>query len=279
MITIVDNGEVIDSAGVFMGYQLNKVLLIGFALLVALAIPIFFILTRLLEFRETEAWLSQLSSQRTSTAGPTDTLAPNSTHTPTPTQTPTLTPTPTSTLVPTAIVSSTIDSNFLNAYIDNVVHINDDGPQTMIKIVTDSPLEGVYRADIEIQWNSWDYWCFILGDKNELLFCMGRQLPTTTEAAIMLYEVSDDGEEQLVFSDTFAVPALGPTKTPRPTKKPQSTQVPTATSTPTPTNPPTNTPIPPTNTPLPSLTPSSTPTPTLGPPPSPWVPPTDTPTP
>jgi len=268
-----------------MGYQLNKVLLIGFALLLALAIPIFFILTRLLEFRETEALLSQLSSQRTSTAAPTDTLEPTSTHTPTPSPTETPTPSPTFTESPTStelIIPNTGDE-FLNAYIDRVVHIDDSGPQTMIKIVTDGPLEGVFRADIEIQWNSWDYFCFILGDKNELLFCMGRQLPATTNAAIMLYEVIDDGEEQLVFSDTFAVPALGPTKTP---KKPQSTQIPTNTPTNTPTITPTNTlvpptftPIPPTDTPAPTFTPSSTPTPTLGPPPTPWVPPTDTPTP
>ena len=266
MITIVDNGEVIDSAGVFMGYQLNKVLLIGFALLVALAIPIFFILTRLLEFRETEAWLSQLSSQRTSTAAPADTLVPTSTHTSTPTETPTLTPTPTSTLAPTAIVSSTIDSDYLNAYIDNVVHIDDNGPQSMIKIIADRALEGEFRASVEIQWNSWDYFCFILGEEKDQLFCMGRRLPATTMAYLIVYEMDEDGNGVEVFEATFEVPVMLPTQTPRPKKTlpPANTSTPSSTSTPIATQ--TSNP---TSTPLPTHTPTPVPTNTLSPPPSP----------
>jgi hypothetical protein len=143
------------------------------------------------------------------------------------------------------------------------MHLTDNGPQTMIKIITDSSLEGVYRADIEILWNSWDFNCLILGDENDHLFCLGRRLPVTTQASIEVFELLGGGEGELVFTGTFEVPALGPTKTPKPTRRPQSTQGPTSI--------PTSTPIPPTLTPQSTNTPAPTPTNTLGPPPSPQV--------
>ena len=216
VITIVGSGRVIVSAGVLMGsqFQVNKVLLVGFVLLVALAIPIFFILNRLLEFRETETRLSQLSSQRTSTTALVDTLALTATETPTRTETPTLTSTPTLTHTPTISVTSTPIGPFHNAVVEKVVHLTENGQQTMIKITVAASIDGDYRADVETQWNSREYWCFILGEDNDQLFCLGQRLPATTNAVIMVYEVLGAGEESLVLESNFEVPAMNPTKVP-----------------------------------------------------------------
>jgi hypothetical protein len=251
----------------------NKILLIGFALILALAIPTLLIVERFLTLRETETWLSQLSAQRTDTAVPaaTGTPTPTDTHTPTDTSSPTPSPTPTHSPTPSTtefLVPDPGDGS-INGYVDQVVHLDDDGPQTMIKIISEDALLGYYRAEIQIQWNTWRYDCFVLGDKNDNLFCLGRRLPITNQATIKVFEVLGTGEDQQVFESSFQVPAPGPTATP----KPRNTSRPPA-----PTNAPTDTPIPPTSTPPPTLTPTATftpsviPTNTDAPPSTPWAP-------
>ena len=195
----------------------------------------------------------------------TNTIAPTATDTPLPSETPTLTPTATPSVTPTVDVSSTPIGAFQNAYIDDVVHLTENSQQTMVQIIVDRPLEGDFRADIEIQWNSWDYYCFILGEENDQLFCIGSRLPATTNAIIKVFEVIGAGEESLVFESSFEVPVLIPTITPKPTKKSPATRTPS----------PTNTSIPgPTATPTQTTIPTSTNTPI---PPTPTVPPWSTP--
>jgi hypothetical protein len=254
---------------------LSKIILIGFGLLFALAIPIYFIVGRFINLQETEKYISQVSERRTMTAipGSTQSAIPTKTLFPTETPTPTITPTPTPSSTPTEIlVPDTGNSH--NLYLDKVVHLDERGPQTMVKFITvEPPIEDVFRAEVYITWNTYKYSCFILGDENEQLFCLGLRLPEYNQATIKVFEIRAGGEEVLVFEAGFEVPAAAATATPRPrtnTPKPGPSNTPPPTSTFTPT--PTDTPDP-TNTPLPTATPTNTPTNTpKAPPTAPWEP-------
>jgi hypothetical protein len=252
--------DLINSAGVQMGVQLdlNRVLFFGFVLLIVLTIPIYFIVDRIFTLRETEAWLTQLSFQRTSTAESPTSLPVTKTPTPIPTETPTPTqsPSPSPSPSPTGTLSPKPEHGFVNAYVDDVNHLDDNGPQTMIKIIADRSIEGVFRAEINILWNTWRYGCFILGDENDHLYCLGRRLPETNQATVKIYESIGGVDEKMVFEEMFAVPPLNPPRNPTATRRPPSTQIPnTPTNTPTPSSTPipSSTPLP-TNTPIPTAT-------------------------
>ena len=254
-----------------MGYRPSRGrrLVIAFAFMVAVAIPVYFIanayrgrengpLIALTGLRETETPIptpipaSILGLPATWTAVPT--ITARSTVTPTLTATPSPTP--------------TLPYDFAEGFIDEVVHIYENGPRTMVKIVVPGVLAGEYEATVEIGATQWDYVCLILEESQDHLFCVGGRLPSRSLALIQVFQIVGDGEDSpLVFEETFSVPPFllaTATKTKRPasTSKPKNT--PTLTNTPLPTDPP-----PPTATacpPQPTAPPWASPTPPGNPP-------------
>jgi hypothetical protein len=177
-----------------------------------------------------------------------------------PIPTPSNMPIPDATKTPSATLNPIPVSGNLNVFIWEVVHI-DNGTQTMVKILFPEKLEGAFFAIVENLWSEYDYQCFILGESNQDLFCLGANLRPVTQANIRVYKDDASSEDStLVFSDSFEVPVLilQPTNTVVPSAVPPLT----FTSTPTNTNTsmPINTPQP-TNTPKPTNTPRPTHTP------------------
>jgi hypothetical protein len=234
--------------------------------MVAVAIPVYFIANA---YRERgipiAIALTGLERTETSTATRSAQLPPNWTKTPTGTPTPTITPTPSATPTPTAL---TLD--FSDAFISEVVHIVENGPKTLVKIVVPGGVEGDFHAVVEIVLQSWDYTCITTEESDDHLFCVGGRLPETNQAVLQVFQVLDEDDDSiLVYETLFEVPPYIPataTRTPKSGGGPPPPPQNTATPTPTPTI--TNTPSPtltPTNTATASLTPTATVTPSITP--------------
>jgi len=248
-----------------MGYRLSRGsrLFVAFAFMIAVAIPVYFIANAYRD-RETGPQIAMTGLGETETSVPEAIRGLPATWTPILTVPARTTVTPTPTTTPGSSV--TLSYDFSEAFVSEVVHLDENRPRTMVKIVVPGVLVGEYEAKVEIGTTQWDYVCLMLEESLDYLFCVGDRLPATSLASIQVFQIVDGAEDPiLVFDDIFAVPpflAATPTKTQRPasTPKPKNTptKTPTATST---------------------LVPASTTAPTATCPPQPTAPPWASPTP
>jgi hypothetical protein len=224
-----------------------------------LAIPIY-IITKAYINRETFTYTGRVFGQQSNTVSNNFIFEPTSTLTPQPsvTPTPTSTLTPTSTISPTFIVSPGFD--FSGAYVIEVIHFDEDGPQSIVKIKVPRVIVGEFFAEVRILWTEWDFTCILLEESEDHLFCVGPRLPPSNRASIRIYEVLSSGQTPvLVLESEFVVLEYVPsTSTPsKPKSPPGFTPTPSITPTPTITPLPTQTytPVPPTSTLPPWATP------------------------
>lgn len=243
-------------------------LLISIVVVVSIAIT-FLLIGNYYKLSETESLLAQLKFRTTRISLVTESTEPTqySTLTPIPslTSTATLTATPTPEINEQSAITITPQSgqDFSRAYITHVVHIQENGRETMVRIFAPEVVEGEFFAEVTIAWNTWDYYCIILEGIIDHLFCIGGRLPATNSARIEVFEVINaEIETILVFNSEFRVPIFLPSPTNTPGSKPKATSAPSLTPTPTRTN-----------TPSPTFTPSRTPHPTATFTPSITVPP------
>lgn len=217
-----------------MGYRLSRGrrLAVAFAFMVAVAIPVYFIANAYRD-RETGPLIAMTGLGETETDVPEAIRGLPATWTPihTPTAIATVALTPTTTPSPPGIL---LGYDFSEAFVTEVIHLAENTPRTMVKIVVPGVLVGEYEAKVEIGTTQWDYVCLMLEESVDHLFCVGGRLPSRSLALIEVFQIVGGGEELiLVFEDTFAVPPyLAPT--PTKTRRPASTQKPANTSTPKP---------------------------------------------
>jgi len=248
-----------------MGYRPSRGrrLAVAFAFMIAVAVPVFFIANAYRD-RENGPLIALTGLRETETSVPNAFVGLPATWTPLPTITPRNTTSPTPTTTPSP--STTLGFDFSGAFISEVVHLTENGPQTMVKIVVPGLLEREYEANVEIGTTRRDFVCLMLEESEDHLFCVGARLPSRSFALIQVYLVDGGGEDPiLVFEENFTVPPFF-VATPTQTRRPAPTPKPKKTATPTPI---------PTNT----IVPTNPPAPTATCPPQPTAPPWASPTP
>ena len=219
-----------------------KLVFTGFASIVAVIIPLHFIYNAYLGYQVTALQVSQF--ERPTSAFFLPTLTSESprpdmlNHLSRLSVTIDKTPTVSFTTSPTKI--KTAESDFLEASIQEVIHI-ENGEQTLIKIKFSGKIEGQFYAEVAAFWSKLIYPCSIYGESQNYLFCFGPMLNATNQANIRIFQLEGGSERSdIIFTSDFAVPQLEstPTKTPSLVAPPQPnitatfTAIPTSTYTP-----------------------------------------------
>jgi hypothetical protein len=207
--------------------SVGRILLISVVILASFGTT--FLLIGNYKLSETESLLAQLKLGTTRISVPTKSPEPSQNVTlttipsATSTATSTATPTPNINEQITSTVTPQLGQDFSRANITNVVHLQENGPKSMLRISTPGVVEGDFFANVTIAWNNWDYDCIFIEEIINHLFCIGGRLPATSSAIVEVFEVVNaDTEPILVFISEFRVPIFIPLPTNTPGSKPKA---------------------------------------------------------